>query len=354
MSSYNPGIASLAGYYFQIKVFISLLYNLQIDDEAGYEFLDDVSIIEDEDSSYSFIKSKKRIFYQVKRTNVPKDKIKKTLYNWLLADDADEYHLLIAPSYVYDDEYLKEDKIQSFYDELLPTEGQSLQTKVFNIYKKNNQKDFFIKKMTHIIKHLKINNDYNPDDEIVRNYKFHFHFNACYNYRIKAFVEKITYNVLESINKGNPYIITGKICLSLIEEICNSINEDNYEIDYQEFIRNNPVELNNELKETREYKQLALCKLPENVIINRLQDCYYYNDFRNFYWEHNKKSKINNIEATALSNFEDAKIEIDEDTPKKRYTQTIKKQINELNKMQSNGTYISLTKDDDKRISWKD
>ncbi len=47
MSSYNPGIASLAGYYFQIKVFISLLYNLQIDDEAGYEFLDDVSITED-------------------------------------------------------------------------------------------------------------------------------------------------------------------------------------------------------------------------------------------------------------------------------------------------------------------
>ena len=354
MSSYNPGIESLAGYYFQIKVFISLLSKLQIDDEAGYEFLDDVSIIKDENSSYSFYANKKRILYQVKRTDVKNDNIKKTLYNWLLAEDADEYHLIIAPSYAFNDEYLKEDKIQSFYDEIILTKGQSLQTKVYNKYKKNNLKDSFTKKMSHIIENLKIQNDYEPDNEIFNNYKLHFHFNECYIYRIKAFIEKITYNLLESINNGNPYIITGKNCLSLIEEICNSINEDNYERDYQDFIRNNPVELNSEIKKSREYIQLTLCDLPENVIINRLQDCYYYNDFKNFYWEHNKKSKINNIESAALSNFEDAKMEIDEDTPKKRYLQTIKKQINEINKMNSNGAYISLTKDDDKRISWKD
>ena len=64
--------------------------------------------------------------------------------------------------------------------------------------------------------------------------------------------------------------------------------------------------------------------------------------------------KINNIEIAAKSNFEDAKIEIDEDTPKKRYLQTINKQIDGTNSMQSKGTYISLTNENDKRISWKD
>ncbi len=194
MSSYNPGIESLAGYYFQIKVFISLLYKLQIYDEAGYEFLDDVSIIKDEDSSYSFNTNQKKILYQVKWTNVQKDNAKKVLYNWLLADVADEYHLILAESYVCNDEYFKEDKIQEFYDEIIPTEGQSLQTKVYNKYKNGTNSDSFTQKITHIISHLIIHQDYKPDDEIFNNYKGLFHFTSCYIFRIKAFIEKLTYN----------------------------------------------------------------------------------------------------------------------------------------------------------------
>jgi len=360
MADYNPGIESLRGYYYQIKTFISLLASVSDGQSGGYEYCDDASIHDDTTSSYNIDKKQGKNLFQVKKTNVDESTARKVLYNWLLAENADRYNLILAPNYKCDDCVITNINIDKLFDSLCETDGLSLQTKVYKKYKENNKKDLFSEKVEHIRSHYSLIPNYNCDEKIFENFKTHFHYASdtiLYQKRIGKFVEKINTLVLEAIQNKKPYVISFTELNAIIENICMDICEDNYEIDYDMFCDYHPISLSDKkIQNSREYIQLEYCNLSKSMILNRLKDKLYYLDFQAYWLERNKTTKINNIEKTAVSNYEDSIVELgNDDSPVNRYSTTIKKEIsNTNNKMQSNGVYISLTQETDKRISWKD
>lgn len=361
MSDYNPGIESLFGYYYQIKTFVSLLSNISEGQSIGYEYLDDVSVHDDIESNYCLENNKSsKNLYQVKKTTVNESVAKKVLYNWLLSDNADSYYLIISSGYTCDDSIINKKDIDELYNSIEKTKSGSLSTRVYNKYKKNSKRDLFFKKVNYIRERYKLLSNYDCDLKIFENYKIFFHYNGdknLYEKRISNFLGKISALILESIQNKKPYIISFLQINAIAEEVCNQINADTYEIDYDLFCENNSVSLSDEkIKSSREYVQLNYCNLSESTITNRLKDELYYLDFKSYWLERNKTSKISNIENSAVSNFEDACIEVkNNNLPIERYSATIKKEIsNTNNKMQSNGVYISLTNESDQRVSWKD
>lgn len=361
MTDYNPGIESLFGFYYQIKTFVSLLANIYEGQSIGYEYLDDVSVLDDIESNYCLESNKSgNNLYQVKKTNVDEVVAKKVLYNWLLSDDAESYCLIVSNGYACDDSIINKKDIDELYNSIEKSQGLSLSTRVYNEYKENNKKDLFLRKVNYIRERYTLLSNYDCDLQIFENYKKLFHYDGdkkLYERRIRNFLDKINTLILESVQNKKPYIISFLQINAIAEEICNCINADTYEIDYNMFCEKNFISLRDEgVKLSREYVQLKLCNLNESVIINRLKDELYYLDFRSYWLERNKTIKIRNIENSAVSNFEDTCIEVkNNDLPIERYSATIKKEIsNTNNKMQSNGVYISLTNEADKRISWKD
>ncbi len=361
MSDYNPGIEALFGYYYQIKTFVSLLANISEGQSIGYEYLDDVSVHDDIESNYCFENNKSgKKLYQVKKTNVDKNVAEKVLYNWILSDDADGYYLIVSTGYDCDDSIISKVDIEELYNSIERTQRLSLATRLYNKYKKNNKKDWFLKKVNYIRERYKLLSDYDCDLQIFENYKKLFHYDGdrnLYERRISNFLGEISTLILESIQDKRPYNISFLQINTIAEEICSHINADTYEIDYDMFCEKKSVSLRDErVNSSREYIQLKHCNLNESFIINRLKDELYYLDFKSYWLERNKTTRIHNIETSAISNFEDACIEVrNNDTPLERYSATIRKEIsNTNNKRQSNGVYISLTNESVRKVSWKD
>ena len=89
----NGGIYSLAGFAYQMKVFILQILQLQRGNVLEYETIDDVAlkmtadnIDKHEDQLCSVLTTTSRKAIQVKRTNVTNSVAKKVLKNWILAD----------------------------------------------------------------------------------------------------------------------------------------------------------------------------------------------------------------------------------------------------------------------------
>lgn len=91
--SYDPGIVSLSGFAYQIKVFIYLFASLQKGEQIEFETLDDIAIqkfAQSDEHNDLCVKAKKDAentitVFQVKQTNVSAAKSRNILYNWLLA-----------------------------------------------------------------------------------------------------------------------------------------------------------------------------------------------------------------------------------------------------------------------------
>lgn len=100
---------------------------------------------------------------------------------------------------------------------------------------------------------------------------------------------------------------------------------------------------------------MKYCGFNDEQIIRYLTNELYYQDFRDYKLEHRHRTLINTIETEAVQNHEDAKMFLNNPEPLELFKETIRnKIINTTDRMQSNGTYISLTSDNDKRISWKE
>ena len=89
----NPGLSSLSGYAYQIKIFMWKMINLQEGQQVEFETLDDVVVnhIASKDSQEDWCVKMQRnaqsdiTVFQVKQTKVTKAVGRKVLYNWLLA-----------------------------------------------------------------------------------------------------------------------------------------------------------------------------------------------------------------------------------------------------------------------------
>ena len=224
-------------------------------------------------------------------------------------------------------------------------------------YKKNNDFKSFEKKITEIRNNYNLEAKYIPEDHINENYERILHRTqvneSIYFQRLKSFRNQIELDILQKSYESKAYSINYEQFINYIDEFCSLTTSKDFKCNYNTY--KNKITLDDSTKKRREYIQLSKCELSENRIISYLENELYYEDFKNYNIENNNLIKIDNIEEEAYQNFVEAKDEEENDTPRKLLKATTQKFISNTNdKMQSNGTYIKLTSDENKKISWSD
>lgn len=357
----NAGIIALGGFVYQILVFIAKLSNIKKGQIFEYEVEDDISSKEPSEIENCNGISKldnKYDYYQVKKTNVTEKNAKKTLFNWLLTENNANYYLIVSEGYSINDTFITTKDIKEIYDELDGDKNvNSLEKKVFVKFKKNNLFEDFEKKINAIRKNYYLESGFKPEEVIVANFEKIMHKHGVdediYLKRIKQFCDNIQLEIMQNAYDKKTYSLDYDKFFQLIDEICTSITKDTFICNYQ--LYRNTIELTENVKKKREYIQLNECSLSDRQIINYLENELYYEDFKNFSIEHNHRIKIDNIEEEAIQNYEESKENDENDSPKKLLFDTIGKKITNTNdKMQSTGTYILLTGEESKKISWRE
>lgn len=108
--SYDPGIISLGGYAYQIRVFVLMLSRIEQNISVGFELIDDISLTDknidkhSEEISNVLKDNLKYTAIQVKKTKITNTNYKKILYNWLL--EYDKYKTDISQLKLYTDKTL--------------------------------------------------------------------------------------------------------------------------------------------------------------------------------------------------------------------------------------------------------
>lgn len=361
MSTNNAGIIALGGFVYQILVFIAMLSEIDKNQIFEYEVDDDISAKEPSEieNCKGIIKTDNKYkYYQVKKTDVTEEKARKTLYNWLLTENDGDYSLIVSEGYSINDSFITTKNAKEIYDELNGKKNNnSLEKKVFIKYKKNNLFNDFEKKVNSIRKHYYLERDFSPEQRIIVNFEKILHKTnidtGIYLKRIKQFCDIIQLDIIQAAYNNQSYSIDYDRFFQLIDEICISTTNDTFICNYQ--LYKNTIELTEDVKKKREFIQLNKCCLSDRQIITYLENELYYEDFKTFNIEHNHRFKIDNIEEEAMQNFEESKLDDKNDTPKKLLVDTTGKKITNTNdKMQSTGTYISLTSEENKKISWRE
>ncbi|APQ76665.1 hypothetical protein [Clostridium botulinum] len=382
MDAYVPdssGISSLGGFSYQIRVFVYYMLLLKENTQIEFETIDDVNIkkitpdnIDDNDDNFfsSIKSSNSNIAIQVKRTSITEIVAQKVLLNWILLElsgnEIDKYILATNQKYNNEDILFNKTAEEVF---LCVKEsnrnGRAVITKVKNKF--NNDFARF-KKVYYTIKMkyefvLFDNIDEEIDECCTMIFRKSGINQVVYYERIKELLKHITVQIIEAINKGNPYIFSFNNFMALIEEICLRITEDVIVPLYSDFKRIHKINFKDlQVANSREYKQLVACGLPQFLIEQHLIYCGYYKNLRLSYLETRKISKIDNIEETTFENFQNVKFRLQrsrEDEPYNRLVETQKQSNSFADSEQirfGSSIYLTKEKDDeeDRQISWKD
>lgn len=374
--SNNPGIVSLGGYAYQIKIFISLLPYIQENDTVEFETLDDIAISESNiDSKSEYLCTTQNDFQnnsytaiQVKKTKISKASLKKVWYNWILAYNAHRsldnfelrYDKSLNPSF---DLYLLSSNELFQIISNSSTKKSSLESKVKQIYKEqsNFESDF-----SYIKDHSRTIAIENIDQKIYTDYKKIFHWTnelkETYQLRIEELCKTIQNLILTAIENKQHYICSYNDFYNIVDKIVDRITKKAYTPDYALFSSTINLTLENEkIINSREFKQLHACEISENSIRLYLTNQLYYNDYRYRSLSNLKADKIENTEITAYENFSNVVERLkhkNTDNPFDRLDLTTS-QSNVLapDEQIRKGVCIHLTEDgieDRKQISWSD
>lgn len=380
LDTYTPdksGINSLGGFAYQIKVFV--LYMLSMDEnmQAGFETVDDVSIkkitpetVDDNEDKFKnlIVSSKGTKVIQVKRTAITEIVAKQVLYNWILLEGSNkgitEYILFTDGSYENNDIVFSV-SAEELYLEVLNTKKTQKAT-IAKVKKKYEEdKQGFIDVYNAVKKKYSFVSVDKIDDEIDEKCKILFKkagINAIIYYsRIKELLKHITFEIIKKINEKAPYVISYEEMMAYSEDICNRFTNQYMYPSYSEFKKLNRIDFwDLKIAQSREYKQLLACKMPQKLIEMHLQYGSYYQNVCYKYLELNKINRIRDIEETTFENFENAKYMLQcegKDTPVQRLNET-KKQSNSYadSEQIKYGAGIYLTREDEQehQISWED
>lgn len=374
--SYDPGIISLGGYAYQIKVFVFMLSQIDQNISVGFELIDDISLTDknidkhSEEISSVLKENLKYTAIQVKKTKITNTNYKKILYNWLL--EYDKYKTDIKQFLLYADKKLNPSFNLNTIDSGLLYKGiraaavkkkTSLMAKLKVIY---NDEDFFKKAYNYILNNYKIIFIDNIDDEIYSVYKKILHWtsseNIVYKLRIKELCKIIQDNVLSSVTNKRPYVCNFEEFNSIINDIIQRITANEYRPNFSLFKRDISIDLQSKnVIDTREYQQLSLCGISQESIKNYLIHQMYYEDYSLKTMSMLKSDKIENIENTAHENFLEVKDDLilnNNDKPERRLYETTKKSNTyAVDDQIRKGVCIHLTGediDDEHKISWSD
>ena len=169
-------------------------------------------------------------------------------------------------------------------------------------------------------------------------------------------------NIMNAIDKKEPYILSYEGLIKIYEDLNTSINDDSYYPPYYSYKQNlDFVTLSHSnIKNLRETKQLLACNLSEYNTLERLKQLKYYQHFRYLSMENGKESKPKSIEQVSFNNFNNVLEEIkdtDRDTPKNRLLETEKRNNSYAQNSDEIrcGSCIYLTGDNvQNQISWED
>lgn len=373
------GITSLAGFAFQMRIFIYLLSKIDKTTQVEFETIEDVAINNTNTTDYfdkntelfsSIIdKSHRYTAYQVKRSDITNGVVDKVVLNWLMLESKKqrliEKYVLITDG--------RSDDILSLFDRDPKVVFQNVQSsdkrsdaiisKVKQHYQgnyKNFETDYLEIKKKHTIE--KINN---IDDLIFSDYSSFFHKEGVndiiYSFRIKQLITIIQSEILQSVNNKHPYICTYASLMKIIEIITQDIRNEEITLDYVAFRNFVKVNLDDStVTSSREYKQLKSCGLSPSRIEEHLVFCQYYQNLKMQYLSSMQTSKISNLENTTITNFLDSKeylIANNNDSPYIRLDETKRRNNFYAPKEQVKfGSCIYLTKENggDPIISWDD
>ena len=370
----NGGIYSLAGFAYQIKVFVLNVLELKNGYTLEYETIDDVALKmaadkldEHEDDLCSIFTATSRRAIQVKKTQVTNSIAKKVVKNWILADknNADiEQFVLVTDREVDMDVFVDLDVDEIFKEVNAATGNKSIDAKVKKIgYTETELKQ----KVRDIVSMSSIQKYENIDTEIEN--KFNDFFirygvsEATYYIRIKEFLQQITVETLDAVGNGHPYLLTYESMSKIKNRIVTNYTDEKWEPSFSQFRRLKKVNLEDlAVIKSREYRQLKTCEsLKEEDIYRHLQWGEYYVNSKRGYYERGMAFLVEDIENTAYDNFCDAKMELRnrvEDTPDNRLIETKSKSNSKaVDEQIRYGVCINLTSEDTDesiQISWKD
>lgn len=370
----NGGIYSLAGFAYQIKVFVLNVLELKNGYTLEYETIDDVALKmaadkldEHEDDLCSIFTATSRRAIQVKKTQVTNSIAKKVVKNWILADknNADiEQFVLVTDREVDMDVFVDLDVDEIFKEVNAATGNKSIDAKVKKIgYTETELKQ----KVRDIVSMSSIQKYENIDTEIEN--KFNDFFirygvsEATYYIRIKEFLQQITVEILDAVGNGQPYLLTYESMSKIKNRIVTNYTDEKWEPSFSQFRRLKKVNLEDlAVIKSREYMQLKTCEsLKEEDIYRHLQWGEYYVNSKRGYYERGMAFLVEDIENTAYDNFCDAKMELRnrvEDTPDNRLIETKSKSNSKaVDEQIRYGVCINLTSEDTDesiQISWKD
>lgn len=370
----NGGIYSLAGFAYQIKVFILQVLELKLGYTLEYETIDDVALKmtadkmdEHEDELCSILTATSRKAIQVKKTQVTNTIAKKVVKNWILADENNEdieQFVLVTDREVAMDVFVDLDVDEILEEVTAATGNKSIDAKVKLLgYTEAELKQ----KVRDIVSRASIQKYENIDTEIENKFKdFFIRFGvseATYYIRIKEFLQQITVEILDAIGNGQPYLLTYESMSQIKNRIVTNYTDEKWEPSFSQFRRLKKVNLEDlAVIKSREYQQLQTCEsLKEEDIYRHLQWGEYYVNSKRGYYERGMAGLVDDLENTAYDNFCDAKMELRnklEDTPDNRLIETkAKSNSKAVDEQIRYGVCINLTSEDTDesiQISWKD
>ena len=370
----NAGIYSLAGFAYQIKVFILQVLELKIGYTLEYETIDDVAlemtadkIDEHEDKLCSILTTTSRKAIQVKRTQVTKKIAKKVVKNWILAEknnDDIEQFVLVTDREVARGIFADLDVDEIFGEVNVATGNKSIDAKVKSI---GYTEEELNQKVREVVAKASVQKYENIDIEIENKFQdFFIRFGvkeATYYIRIKDFLQQITVEILEAVGKGETYKLTYEKMNCIRNFVITNCTDEKWEPSYSQFRKLKKLNMKDlAIIKPREYQQLQACKcLEQEDIFRHLQWEEYYVNSKRGYYECGMGQLVDELEYTAYDNFCDVKMELrnrSEDTPDNRLIETkLKSNSKAVDDQIKYGVCINLTSentDEDIKISWKD
>lgn len=378
----NSGIYSLAGFAYQIKVFIYYLTILQENYTLGYETFDDIALQKGDMNGDVHIQEEKLQTYngifnslsgitvlQVKRTSLSGGDFEKILFNWILLKNylpnVDKFVLLVDKSYGNTDNVFPAN-LKLLYDKIVNSKkkGNALITKVKNTFK-NNYPLF-----CGICKEIESKYEFKEIDDIDKllfeSYKSIFNHggvnDSTYRLRIIELIKKIEYEILTNISENNEYTCDYNRFKSAVEDINFCVRNDSYLPAFSDFRNRSRINIiNTDIAKSRQYLQLTKCSIGEQAIKEQLIFEEYYNSYKLRCLEDLKQNKIDDIEITTYDNFDSVKSNLQankRDNPNNRLMGTQERANSYApNDQIRSGSAIHLTKADTdpiKLISWED
>ncbi|SFM47757.1 hypothetical protein SAMN04487943_12112 [Gracilibacillus orientalis] len=379
----GSGIRSLSGFAYQIRVFVYYMSKMSENGQIEFETIEDVAVRDKKidadsldkksDSFRNLVEDKDRNGYyfaiQVKRTKIDNTSKLKILYNWLLLESSttkiSKYILFTEDKYGNTGK-LFDISCEKLFEFVMKSNSKSnaLISKVKLQYKNNYGK--FKKAYDKLSTDYEFISDGKLDDRILDGFAFHFTRSGVshliYSLRVKELIQYINGEIISAVYNGDSYKCTFEDMMKKVEEISGRVKDSHYDPDYIAFRKSRQINLTDQaILQSREYLQLAKCKLSQQRIEEHLIYQQYYESIKDRFLEDNKLNFVDNIERTTYDNFCSVKEDLEEenkDTPLKRLNETKKMNNNYTQLDQTRfGSCISLTKknvEEDIKISWED